>query len=80
MSDLFGFKRRAAAKHEAELKLRLADRLKDYAPEEVATKAEFTNVDFGEGVVRVKKQEINIEDPWSVNLGDTTHWHRANMK
>jgi hypothetical protein len=78
MFDLFGLKRKKKEKAEVAAKARLALALESYVPEDEVTTSEFTDIDFGEGIKRVRKEQIDIrsQDPWAVNHADTTLWHR----
>ena len=61
---MFDFFRKKAArqKHEAELKEKLAQSLTKYNPDEDEMISQFTDIDFGEGIERVKKEQITLTD------------------
>ena len=68
---------------DAALKASLAAALEKYNPDEDDTESTFTDIDFGNGPVRVKKVNYAIQpgmDPWAVHPGDTTQWNRDNKK
>jgi len=80
MYDIFGIKRRAREKHEAELQEKLAASLRNYNAEIDDTISEFTEVDFGKGPVRVRKQQIELVDVWDVNPGDSSQWFKDEQR
>ena len=78
MFDIFGIKKRKKVQEETDAKARLAVALASYVANDEITTSEFTEIDFGEGVKRVRKEQITLRalDPWAVNHADTTSWHR----
>lgn len=68
---------------DAALRESLAASLEKYDPDEDNTASTFTDIDFGNGPVRVKKVNYAIQpdmDPWAVNPGDTTQWCKEEKK
>jgi hypothetical protein len=80
---MFGWFKKKKVDKEAELRASLAKSLENYNPDDDTTATTFTEIDFGDGPVRIKKVTIKADpnmDPWAENPADTTQWCKDEKK
>jgi hypothetical protein len=74
----FNRKQKAAEQEEARQKANLAISLAKYVRDDDESESTYTDVDFGEGRLRIPKITLESkygDDPWAeASPADTTHW------